>query len=145
MTGVLARLRMTWLVLLLGASGCGDSPTAPSDSADDADAAITTPVVVTFTGVVGPNGTASRSFTAQIAGTATASLGSISPATALGVAFGIPRADGAGCLLGRSAIASDGISARVVAGVDPGTYCLQVYTSEPTGNAVTFTVTLEHP
>jgi hypothetical protein len=137
--------RATWLVLLLGASACSDTPTAPTDSADGADTAITTPVVVTFTGIVGPNGTASRSFTAQIAGTATASLGGINPATALGLGFGIPRADGAGCLLGRSAIASDGAAARVVASVDPGTYCLQVYAPDRTADAVIFTVTLEHP
>ena len=140
-----SHLRVTWLVLLLGTTACSDSPTAPTDSADDADTAITTPVVVTFTGIVGPNGTASRSFTAQIAGTATASLAGISPATALGIGFGIPRADGSGCLLGRSAIASDGASARVAASVDPGTYCLQVYAPDRTADTVIFTVTLEHP
>jgi hypothetical protein len=137
-------LRATWLVLLVAGSACSATPTAPTDSADDADTAIITPVVVTFTGIVGPNGTASRSFTAQIAGTAIASLTGISPATALGVGFGIPRADGTGCLLGRSAIASDG-AARVAANVDPGTYCLQVYAPERTADAVVFTVTLEHP
>jgi hypothetical protein len=135
-------LRATSLLIFLGTGACTDTPTAPTD---DAVAAITTPVVVTFAGIVGPNGTASRSFTAQIAGTATASLDGISPATALGLGFGIPRADGTGCLLGRSAIAADGASVRVVAHVDPGIYCLQVYAPERTTDAVGFTVTLEHP
>ena len=145
MNRALSLLRLTSLMAFLGTSACSDTPTAPTDSDDDADTAITTPMVVTFTGIVGPNGTASRSFTAQIPGTATASLSGISPPTALGVAFGIPRPDGSGCLLGRSAIASDGVAARVVASVDPGTYCLQVYAPERTADAVIFAVTLEHP
>jgi hypothetical protein len=145
MKSALSLLRLTSLLLLLGTTACSDTPTAPTESADDADTAITTPMVVIFTGIVGPNGTASRSFVAQIPGTATASLSGISPPTALGVAFGIPRGDGSGCLLGRSAVASDGVAARVVASVDPGTYCLQVYAPERTADAVAFTVALEHP
>jgi hypothetical protein len=145
MSRALVQLRSTWLVLFVAAGACSDTPSAPTDSAADPDAPIITPMVVTFTGVVGANGSASRSFTAQIAGTATASLDGISPATALGLGFGIPRADGTGCLLGRSAIAADGASVRVVAHVDPGIYCLQVYAPERTTDAVGFTVTLEHP
>lgn len=132
------------LVLAAANAACSDSPTAPTDSADTA-TPITTPVAITFTGVVGPNGTASRTFTAQIAGTATAALSAISPATALGVAFGIPRADGSGCLVGRSTIGADGVSARITAAVDPGIFCLQVYSPERSADQVTFTVTLEHP
>jgi hypothetical protein len=123
MNRTLPLLRATWLAFALGSAACSDTPTTPTDTADGADTPITTPLVVTFSGIVGPNGTASRSFTAQIAGTATASLGGISPATPLGLGFGIPRADGTGCLLGRSAVAADGAAARIAASVDPGTYC----------------------
>jgi hypothetical protein len=129
------------LVALATAAACGDSPTAPTDTATP----IATPVVITYTGVVGPNGTASRTFTAPIAGTATAALSAIAPATALGVAFGIPRGDGSGCLAGRSTIAVDGAAARITAAVDPGTFCLQVFAPERAAGQVTFTVTLEHP
>jgi hypothetical protein len=139
------RVASVLVAFALAASGaCSDSPTAPTDSAETA-TPITTPVSITFTGVVGPNGTASRTFTAQMAGMATAALSAISPATALGVAFGIPRADGSGCLVGRSTIAADGVSARVTAAVDPGTFCLQVYGPERSADQVAFTVTLEHP
>lgn len=139
-----AVLVLVALVLAAVSGACSDSPTAPTDSADTA-TPITTPISVTFTGVVGPNGTASRTFTAQIAGTATAALSGISPATALGLAFGIPRAGGSGCLVGRSTVATDGVSARITATVDPGTFCLQVYGPERSAEQVTFTVTLEHP
>lgn len=145
MNGAVRRLVPAALLVALASSACGDSPTAPTASADTATTPITTPVSLTFTGVVGPNGTASRTFTAQIAGTATASLGAITPATALGLAFGIPRADGGGCLLGRSAVAEDGAAARITAAVDPGTFCLQVYAPERAADQVTFTVALEHP
>ncbi len=139
-----AGLLLVALALAAASGACSDSPTAPTDSADTT-TPITTPVSITFTGVVGPNGTASRTFTAQIAGTATATLSAITPATALGIAFGIPRADGSGCLAGRSSLAVDGASARITAAVDPGTFCLQVYAPERTADQVTFTVTLEHP
>jgi hypothetical protein len=132
------------LVLAASSGACSDRPTAPTDSADTA-TPVMTPVSIAFTGVVGPSGTASRTFTAQLAGTATATLSAISPATALGVAFGILRADGAGCLVGRSTIAADGVSARITAAVDPGTVCLQVSGPERSADQVTFTVTLEHP
>lgn len=132
------------LTVALGLPACSNSPTAPTGSADTA-APITTPVVLSFTGLVAPSGTASRTFTAQLAGAATASLSGITPATALGLGFGIPRADGSGCLLGRSAVAVDGATARLSANVDPGIFCLQVYSPEGTADQVTFTVTLEHP
>jgi hypothetical protein len=132
------------LAIATACGACGDSPTAPTDSADTV-APITTPVTITFSGVVGPNGTASRTFTAQMAGTATAAIGAITPATALGLAFGIPRADGTGCLAGRSTVAVDGAAARITAAVDPGTFCLQVFAPERTADQVGFTVTLEHP
>jgi hypothetical protein len=142
MTGARLAIRTLGLVVALGVAACSDSPTSPTDSED---APITTPVTVTFTGVVGPGGTASRSFTAQFAGTAVASVGAINPATALGVGLGIPRADGTGCLLARSATATDGAAAQITARVDAGLFCAQVFAPSPAADAVSFTVTLEHP
>lgn len=136
------RLVAAWTVSLsLGAGGCSDTPTAPTAPAD---AAITTPVTVTYTGVVGPGGSASRTFSAQLRGTATVSLGDISPPAPLGLGLGIPRADGLGCLPARSSQAIGGDAATVTANVDVGTFCVQVY-APSTASTVTFTVTLVHP
>jgi hypothetical protein len=136
-------LAVVWLsVSSLGLIACDDKPTAPTDSADEP---IVTPQTVTYAGVITAGGTASRSFTAQLAGTATATLSGIAPATLLVVGLGIPRPDGAGCLLARSTTATDGVEARVVANVDPGTFCVQVLAPTPGPDGVSFTVTLEHP
>jgi len=133
---------LAWpLCLVLGGVGCSDTPTAPTESAE---AAITSPQTLTYTGALGPGGSASRSFTAQVRGTATASLANISPPTALVVGLGIPRGDGLNCLLARSSPASDGSAAAVTANVDVGTFCTQVY-APPTASTVTFTVTLVYP
>ncbi len=133
---------MAWTVsLTVGVSGCSDTPTAPTESVDTA---ITTPVTLTYTGVVGPGGSASRTFTAQLRGIATASLAGIAPPATLGLGFGIPRADGLGCLLARSSQAAAGDAATVTANVDVGTFCVQVY-APSTASTATFTVTLVHP
>ena len=129
------------LWLILGGVGCSDTPTAPTESVATA---ITSPQTQNYVAVIGPGGSASRSFTAQVRGTATASLGDISPPTALVLGLGIPRGDGLGCLLARSSPASDGTAAAVTADVDVGTFCVQVY-APATSSTVTFTVTLVHP
>jgi hypothetical protein len=131
-------------VLLAAAAACGDSPTSPSSDAP-ADDAITTPVTVSFAGVIGPNGTASRRFTAQLPGTAVLSISGIAPAAALIVGLGIPRADGGGCLLARSPTAVDGGPAQVTAHVDSGEFCTQVLGPPDAPGPVGFTLTLEHP
>jgi hypothetical protein len=134
---------VVWLgVSNLGLIACGDTPTAPTDADDDA---IVTPQTLTYAGVLTAGGTASRSFMAQVAGTATATLGGIAPATPLVVGLGIPRPDGGGCMLARSTTATDGVSARIAANVDPGTFCVQVQAPAAAAGAVNFTVTLEHP
>jgi hypothetical protein len=136
-------LAVVWLgVSSLWLIACGDTPTAPTDADDDP---IVTPQTVTYAGLLAAGGTASRSFTAQVAGTATATLSGIAPATPLVVGLGIPRPDGAGCLLARSTTATDGVSARVMANVDPGAFCVQVLAPASAADAVNFTVTLEHP
>jgi hypothetical protein len=126
------------------AAGCGNDTSTPT-SATPSNDPITTPVTVTFTGVVGPGGTASRSFAPRIAGTATATVSAISPSTPLGVGLGLPRADGTGCMLARSTIATDGGSAQVATPVDVGTFCVQVYAPAQSAAQVTFSVTLVYP
>lgn len=129
---------------LAASTACSNSPTSPTTSAEVPDP-ITTPVTVTYPGVLGAGGTASRTFTAQIAGTARATVSGITPATPLVIGLGIPRADGGGCLLARSATAADGSSATVSANVDVGTFCAQVLAPAALAGTVGFTVTLEHP
>lgn len=131
---------------LTGAAGCSSDATTPtSPTGSEAPAAITTPVTVSFPGAVGPGGTASRTFYAQIPGTARAAVSGISPATALAVGLGVPRADGTGCLLAHSSIANGGTSAEVSGLVAVGFYCVQVFAPAQSANSVSFTVTLEHP
>jgi len=95
--------------------------------------------------VLGAGGTASRTFTAQLAGTAAVTVTAIAPATPLVIGLGIPRADGVGCLLARSATATDGSSAGVAANVDVGTFCAQIAAPAAITGTVSFTVTLVHP
>lgn len=93
-------LLLAALLASTGSAGCRSdattttTPTSPTGS--EAPAAITTPVDVSFLAAVGPGGTVSRTFYAQIPGTARAAVSGISPATALAVGLGIPRADGTG-------------------------------------------------
>lgn len=143
-------ITLATLALALAAGCSNDTPTSSSSTdtttttTTTSTTPITTPVTVTFSGQVGPGGTASRTFSPQIPGTVTVSLGGISPATALGIGLGIPRSDGSGCLLGISAVAASG-AAEVSSRVDLGTYCAQVFAPAQTAAQVSFTVTLVHP
>ncbi len=132
------------LACLIASAGCGDSPTSPTTSADTS-TTITSPVRLSFPGVVGPGGSVSRSFFAQVPGTAKAVVSAISPATPLTIGLGVPRADGTGCLLAFSSTATGGASAEASGTVAVGTFCVQVFAPAQSANAVNFTVTLEHP
>jgi hypothetical protein len=137
-----AAVALCTIVALAGA-GCGeDTATIPSTTAPTP---ITTPVTATFTGVVGPSGTLSRSFTAQIPGTVRAVVSGINPATALGLGLGIPRPDGAGCLLTYSTVSGNLTAAEITAVVAAGTFCLQVYAPAAAADTVRFDVSLTHP
>lgn len=131
------------LAALLAVVGCSNNPTSPTTTA--APAPFTSPLTVTFQGVVGPGGSASRAFYVQAAGTARATLSAIAPATPLSIGLGVPRADGTGCLLAVSSVASNGVSAEVTSAVVAGTFCVQVFAPAQTANAVNFTVGLVHP
>jgi hypothetical protein len=137
-----ARAIAAWCTAAMAAAACSASPTAPGDSPDDT---VTSPAIVTFVGAVGPGGTAARTFTARLNGVATASLSAIAPATPLIIGLGVPRPDGTGCLLARSATAADGAAARVTATVDAGTFCAQVLAPAQAAESVGFSVTLEFP
>lgn len=139
MTG---RLRVAHVALLLLVAGCSDeTPT----SATTTTTTFTTPVSVTFPGVVGPGGSVSRTFSPQLAGQARAAVGDITPSTRLSIALGVPRADGSGCLAAVSSTSGNGSSADVVTNVDLGTFCVIVWAPAVTADAVRFTVALTHP
>jgi hypothetical protein len=131
------------LAAVVATAGCNNTPTSATPSAEVAP--ITTPVNVSFPGVVGPGGSVSRSFFAQIPGNAGAVVNNISPLTPLSIGIGVPRADGTGCLLSVSATATGGVSAQVNASVNVGTFCVQVFAPAQSANAVNFTVALIHP
>jgi hypothetical protein len=139
-------LLLVALITSAGSAACSSDATTPtSPTGSEAPAAITTPVSVSFPGAVGPGGTVSRTFYAQIPGTAVAAVSGISPATALAVGLGVPRADGTGCLLAHSSTATSGTSAEVSGPVAVGTYCVQVFAPAQSAGSITFTVTLAHP
>ena len=86
------------------ASACGsDTPTTPTTTS-------TSPVTETWSGIVGPGGTASRSFDAPQAGTLTVTL--MSSDAPLGVGVGVPRNVNAGCRLTISQVDSPGVRPR---------------------------------
>lgn len=131
------------VVLAVVASGCSnDTPTSATTTTTTT---FTSPITATFTGVVGPGGSLSRSFTAQLDGTARASLSGISPATALGFGMGVPRADGTGCLLTYSTTATNLASAEIGGAVASGVFCIQVYAPAVAAETVRFSVSLTHP
>jgi hypothetical protein len=137
-----AAFALATLVALAG-SGCGDdTPTAPSENTTPP---ITTPVTTTFTAVIGPNGSLSRSFTAQVPGMASAVVTGISPPTALGLGIGIPRPDGAGCLLTYSTVSGDLSGVEIAGAVHTGVFCVQVYAPVTAADTVRFDVSLTHP
>lgn len=129
------------LVAAALAAGCSDDTPTTATAPDT----ITTPITATFTGVVGPGGTLSRSFTAQLDGTARASLSGITPATALGFGMGVPRADGTGCLLTYSTTASNLTSAEISGAVANGVFCIQVFAPAAAAETVRFSISLTHP
>lgn len=131
------------LVLAGLASGCSDD--TPTSATSTTTTTFTSPLTATFTGVVGPSGTLSRSFTAQLDGTARASLSAITPATALGFGMGVPRADGTGCLLTYSTTATNLASAEIGGAVASGVFCIQVFAPATAAEIVRFSVTLTHP
>lgn len=132
------------LVLAGLTSGCSDD-TPTSATSTSTTTTFTSPLTATFTGVVGPSGTLSRSFTAQLDGTARASLSAIAPATALGFGMGVPRADGTGCLLTYSTTATNLASAEIGGAVASGVFCIQVFAPATAAETVRFSVTLTHP
>jgi hypothetical protein len=116
------------------ASACGSStPTTPT-------AASTSPVTETWTSIVGPGGTASRSFATTQAGTVTVTL--TSSDAPLGVGVGVPR-NVAGCRLTVAQVDAAGLSVSIPA--DAGSYCVEVFDDGSVVKQAAFSVQIVHP
>ncbi len=130
--------------LLLPVAACDNGPSTTDTTTPTSP--TTSPVTETFSSQLFVGGSASRSFTAAKAGTATVTLVSNSgPSTAkLGFGIGVPDVLGSGCLFTRSSdTAVTGTSFSLP--VDAGTYCVRVYDVGALTANVTFTITIVRP
>ena len=112
-------LHLTGALLLaaVAASGCGsDTTTSPTPT-------TTSPVTETWTGIIGPGGTASRSFTSNQNGTVTVTLTTAD--APLGMGIGVPRSFNGGCRLTVSQMVGAGGAVSIQA--ETGTYCVQLF------------------
>jgi len=116
------------------AAACGtDTPTTPSTA--------TSPATETWTGIVGPGGTASRSFETTLAGTVTVTL--TASDAALGLGIGVPRSVNAGCRLTVSQVDVAGLALSIPA--NAGSYCVQIFDDGAVVKQASFSVQIVHP
>ena len=128
-------LRPALLCVVVVTSACGsDTPTTPT-------ATTTSPATATWTGIVGPGGTVSRSFDTTLAGTLTVTL--MSSDAPLGLGIGVPRNVNAGCRLTISQVDAPGLSLSIPA--DAGSYCVQVFDDGSVVKQSSFSVQIVHP
>ncbi len=100
----------------------------------------------TFASSVAIQGASSRTFTASQAGTVRLTLQSLgAPATAIGLGIGIPRIDGAGCVLSQSVTTGPGAGPHLTAAVSPGTYCVRIFDPGTLPSPATFSVQIVYP
>jgi len=129
------------LALVTAAASCGSDNT--STTTPSTPAGTTTE---TLTGLMAPQGTATRTFTASQPGTVTVQLSKTDPALTLGLGIGISGATGASCLFTQTVNTTAGAAPQLTATVDPGSYCAGAYDLGTVGqNGVIVTVTVTHP
>ena len=143
-----ARARLTWpaVALLACAAICtacsnNNNPSTPTTPTTPAGT-----VTETLNGVMAPNGTAIRTFTARQAGTVTVQLARVDPSITVGLGIGIRGATGADCKFTQTVNTQSGTTAQLTATVDLGTYCAGAYDIGNVGQGgATVTVTVTHP
>lgn len=131
--------------LLLPLAACDNGPSTTDDTTTPT-SPTTSPVTETFASQLFVAGSASRSFTAAKAGTATVTLVTAGPPSTvkLGFGIGVPDALGSGCLFTRSSeAATAGTSFSLP--VDAGTYCVRVYDVGAMTANITFSITIVRP
>jgi hypothetical protein len=100
----------------------------------------------TFASALAIQGSSSRTFTASQAGTVRLTLQSLGgPATSVGLGIGIPRLDGAGCVLTQSVTTGPGAGPHLTAAVAPGVYCVRVFDPGTLPGPSTFSVQIVFP
>lgn len=103
------------------------------------------PGVETYASVLFPGGFTSRTFEASAAGTVTVIMDTITPDTVASLAggLGFPRADGSGCQLTSTFVASRG--AQLAVPVEIGTYCVKVSDPGTLTQVTSFSMRIIHP
>ena len=124
------------LTALLGVSCGGNDVTAPTEE-------TTSPVTVTWTTLLAPRGSASRTLTVSEGGTISVTLQSAPVDVGLGV--GVPQANGSSCRATVSTTASPGPTPQLSAPVEQGTYCVVVYDVVGVADSFAFTAIVVHP
>ena len=127
--------RAAVLTALIGSIGCG------SDTATSPTTTTTSPVTETWTGIIGPGGTASRSLTTSQSGTVTVTL-TLSDAP-LGIGIGVPRTANGGCRLAVSQVV--GAGGTISAPADAGAYCVQLFDDGAVIKQAGFSVQIVYP
>jgi hypothetical protein len=117
---------------------CGsDTPTSPS---------TTDPVTETFSSIVQPKGSTSRSFTTTASGTITVTLTSLGQDTAaIRLALGLADAASGDCAPTYSVITTQYSGRQLSQTADAGQYCILVTDIGELTGQTTFTVTVVHP
>lgn len=134
----------TIAVLVLPIVACDNGPSTVDDPI--VTAPTTSPVTESFASQLFVGGSASRSFTAAKAGTATITLVSAGPPATvkLGFGIGVPDVFGSGCLFTRSVEAAVAGTSFSLA-VDAGTYCVRVYDTGTLTANTSFAITIVRP
>jgi hypothetical protein len=99
----------------------------------------------TFASNLAVRGTASQSFSVAKAGTVTITLAGVAATVELGLGLGIPRSDGAGCLLYTSLNTAAGAAPQITSPAEAGTYCVKIYDVGNLTRSTSFSVTVAHP
>jgi hypothetical protein len=113
--------------------------TAPSPMASS-------PTTITYTQLLGLQGSASRSFVASQAGVVSVTLQSAE--VPMGIGIGAQPSSGAGCRAATSVVTPAGESPQLATAVDPGSYCLLVFDVSDPGSRtsqVAVTIVVLHP
>ena len=129
--------RALLLVAAGAVCGCGGSntpttPTAPSG-----------PTSETWSSVLAPGGTSSRSFTLDKSGTIAITLTGAGATVGLGV--GLPRTSGGGCRLGVAVNAAPATTPQLSTPADAGQYCVQVFDLGTLKDPIPFALKIDHP
>jgi hypothetical protein len=129
------------LILVAASTACDDpGPTTPDDPDPEP-----TNFTETFSGVLKVNGAITFPFTANAAGTATATLASVLPDNTKRLGFAMGTWNGQSC---QSVISNDNaIEFATITGTigSAGVLCLRIYDIGQLTAAATFTITVVHP